>query len=89
MNMLKGMIVTLIVIFSEIGACTPLFITVTSLDENNLSEKYVLINIKVLYVGGGGVSVNVSTCGYDVYSQVRNIDLVWYNYHKKSLTFHL
>ena len=55
---MKGMRVKLTFTFSGAGTSAPLFITVTSMSEKELPlDKSLLVEVKGLYIGGGGINV--------------------------------
>ena len=64
-NTMKGMRMKFTFTFSAIGTCDLLFVTMTCLHNCNLYEqKNLLIQVKRLRAGGGGVNISNSTHGY-------------------------
>ena len=62
---MSGLRVKLTFTFSALGACAPLFVSITGLSERELpSSPCIILKIEGLCIGGGGVNVGCKDTGY-------------------------
>ena len=80
---MKGLCVKIIFTFSAVGVSAPIFIAVYGLNKRETpKDKCILVPLKGLYIGGGGVNMNTAMDGYVLFMQRQeNANTICYTHY--------